>query len=162
MILVLAAFFLQWILGSPWLPGWLGEIWVPMVWLVSRPLRQRDRGVFLMGVGIGICWDLFFEQQVIGPGGIAWSAAALAVQGTALVLVDRSPRAWAGLGALAAFVALAVRQLAYLPLGLPLTFWSPATLRICVLTAIWCGLVGWSLQLDLGARWQDYRARRLR
>ncbi len=134
---------------------------VPMIWLVSHPLRQRDRGVFLLGLVLGISWDILFEP-VIGPGGIAWSASALVVQATAVVLVDRSPRAWAGLGGLAALVFLAVRKLAMVPLGASLPLWSVATLRTCLFTAIWCGLVGWALHLGLPARWKNYRARLLR
>lgn len=132
-----------------------------MAWLVSRPLMQHDRGVFLLGIGLGLAWDALFEP-VIGPGGIAWSAAALTIQAAAHVLVDRSPRAWAGLGAAATLVSLVVRKLALMPLGISADIWTLASLRTCLMTALWCGIVGWTLGLDLNARWQDYRSRRLR
>jgi hypothetical protein len=66
------------------------------------------------------------------------------------------------MGALGAAVALVVRQVTYLPLGLESGFswWHLA--RTTLLTAGWCGLVGWVLNLDLPARWRRHRARVLR
>ena len=159
--LVLLTFLVQRALGFPFLHHWAAEVLVPMVWVVCPPLLEHGtrRGYF--GLCVGLVWDLLLED-VVGPGGVAWSAAALVVGSVSAVVADRSPRAWCAMGALGALTVLVVRQLAYWPLGLETGFTWWLFVRTTLFTAAWCGLVGWVLALDLPARWRRHRARVLR
>jgi hypothetical protein len=133
-----------------------------VVWLVYRPLRDHDEGVFFVGLILGLVWDVVLGEPLIGPGGISWSAAALAVRGMASLLVDRSPRAWVAFGALATVVVLVTRWIALLPLGYSYPIWNLASLEVVAFTGLWCGVIGWLLRLDVQTRWNEYRVRRLR
>ena len=101
-------------------------------------------------------------EPVVGPGGIAWSAAALALNGLAGVVADRSPKAWAGFGVAAAVIVTLVHHLAVLPLGLGSSLSAAQVLRTAVFTGAWCGLVGLVFALNVPQRWRALRARRLR
>lgn len=157
-LLTLAA---QRVLGLPGLPGWAADPLLPAVWIVAAALRSRERPWPLAALLIGLGWDLVLEP-VVGPGGIAWSAAALALNGLAGVVADRSPKAWAGFGATAAALVTLVHHLAVLPLGLGSSLSAAQVLRTAVFTGAWCGLVGLVSALGLPQRWRTLRARRLR
>lgn len=148
-------------LGWPGAPPVMSEVLLPMVWIVGPPLRARTHSPWFLALLIGLAWDLLMEP-VLGPGGIAWCAAALGVDGIAGVVADRSPKAWFALGAVGAVLVLVVRHLAVLPLGLGTPLDGGHVFRCMALTALWCGLAGWTLKLDLPSRWQQWRARRLR
>ena len=160
-LLVAATLVVQRVLGAPGAPPWTAGMLLPMVWLVAPRIRNPLPGVPLAAIALGIGWDLLLEP-VIGVGGIAWSAAALAIAGVAALVADRSPFAWFGFGALGAVVMVAVRDLALLPLGLASRLDLVDVFRSALLTGAWVGLVGWVLALDLPARWRRYRVRRLR
>jgi len=137
-LLVILTLVAQRALSSPGLPSWPAEIILPAVWIVAPPLRHhRPRWPYL-ALLIGIGWDLLMEP-VVGPGGIAWSAAA------------------AG-----ALILILVRQMALMPLGLASFPTLDLLTRTVVFTAVWCGLVGGILSLDLPSRWRSYRVRTLR
>ena len=89
-----------------------------MVWIVGPAMRQGNARWTYLGLGVGLGWDLVVQEVVIGPGGIAWSAAALMAFTAAGIVADRSPRAWFALGALGSLVVMSVRYVALLPLGL--------------------------------------------
>jgi hypothetical protein len=160
-LLIALTLILQAVLGWPVRPGWLSTVLLPMVFIVGPPLLMEERRWPHFALALGLVWDLLFEP-VVGPGAIAWSAAAVAVSNLAPLVADRSPRAWLGFGALGAGVMIVVRHAATIPLGLS----TDLTLRYLLtgvgLTALWCGLVGWIIALDLPTRWQTHRARRLR
>jgi hypothetical protein len=160
-LLLIGSFIAQRLLGLPGLPAWGTGLLVPAVWLVAVATRTERPSPLLVGLVIGAAWDVVMEP-LLGPGAIAWSAAALATVWTASWVADRSPRMWAALGALTAIIVHLVHELALLPLGVatPLRWWTVAVSAL--LTAAWCGLVGWLLTLDLAARWAFYRHRRLR
>jgi hypothetical protein len=151
----------QVMLGWPVWPGWLAPVLLPMVFVVGPPLLHEERRWPHFALALGLAWDLVLEP-VIGPGTIAWSAAAVVVSLLAPLLADRTPRAWFAFGAIGAATMVFVRQLALLPLGLA----TPLTLRYVLLavalTALWCAVVGWLIGLDLPSRWRARRARRLR
>jgi hypothetical protein len=159
-LLVTLTLAAQRIVGMPGLPMWSSEIFLPAAWLVGPALLRHDRRWVYYAVLLGLGWDLLLEP-IVGPGGIAWSAAALSLSALAGVVADRSPRAWAGFGAICALVVIFARRVALLPLDLvaPLTPFS--VVRSTLLTALWCGLIGVVLALDLPARWQAYRVRKL-
>ena len=148
-------------LGAPGLPTWPSEIILPTVLIVAASLRLRERRwpyeVLLLGLG----WDLLFEP-VIGPGGIAWSAAALCLHALASFVADRSTKAWFGFGAVGALVITVVHEVALLPLGLGASMTVPHILRTTILTGLWCGLVSAVLRIDIPTRWRAHRARKLR
>ncbi len=156
-----ATVLLQRALGWPGIPGWLCLAVLPMVWIVGPALLQYDRRWTQLAILLGLAWDLLLEP-VVGPGGVAWSAAALALSGLAGIVADRSTKAWFVFGAAGTVVLLLVRAAVLMPLGLgePLN-WRQLLLST-LLTALWCGLVGWVRALDVGARWSSWRARRLR
>ncbi len=158
---LVATFVAQRMLSLPGMPVWAGDVWLPMVWVVGPALlHSRPRWPYA-GIGMGLAWDVTMEP-LIGPGGIAWSAAQLAVGAAAAVVAGRRTRTWVGLGALGAVVVIAGRAAALLPLGQAEPLDPVVIARTAVLTGAWCGLVGWFLAADLPARWQSYRARRLR
>ena len=159
-ILVVLTLAVQRVLGMPGLPVWTAEILLPAVWLVAPALRRHDRRWIYSAVLLGLGWDLLLEP-VTGPGGIAWSAAALSLSALAGVVADRSPRAWAGFGVICALVVIIARRLAYLPLGMAMHLTPIHIARCAILTGAWCGLVGILLALDLPARWREYRVRKL-
>lgn len=160
-LLVVLSLVAQRALSSPGLPSWPSEVILPAVWIVAPPLRRHEQRWPYLALLIGIGWDLLMEP-VVGPGGIAWSAAALGLYGIAGVMADRSPRAWAALGAAGAMILVLVRQMALLPLGLASFPTLELLFRTVVFTGAWCGLVGGVLALDLPARWRAYRVRTLR
>lgn len=160
-LLILVTLLLQRALGSPGGPQWSGLVLLPVVWIVGPALHAVGRRWIWIGLVIGLGWDLLLEP-IIGPGGIAWSAAALATTWLAGIVADRSPKAWFAFGLVATAVVLIVHRLALLPLGMdPGWRWVDLGLSI-IATAAWCGLVGWVLSLDLVTRWRGWRARKLR
>lgn len=161
LLLALAVLLLQIVLGLPGAPSWCAAVFLPMVFIVGGPLRSAERRWPHSAIGLGLAWDVLFEP-VIGPGAIAWSAAAVVLGAVVPLVADRSPKAWTAFGALGATLVIVVRYLALLPLGLAAALsWSSALTTI-LLTAFWCGLVGWVIALDLPVRWRGYRARKLR
>jgi hypothetical protein len=132
-----------------------------MVFVVVPPLLREERRWPHTALALGLAWDVVLEP-VVGPGAIAWSAAAVAVGAVVPLVADRSARAWLASGAFGALVFVLVRHLARLPLGLPSDFSWRWLLSAMVLTALWCGAVGWSIALDLPTRWRTHRARKLR
>jgi hypothetical protein len=132
-----------------------------MVLLVAAALLQHGSRWTQLAIPLGLGWDLLLEP-VVGPGGIAWSAAALALSGLAGVVADRSPKAWFAFGAAGTVVMVLTRAASLVPLGLwsPIQ-WSPLLINLLA-TAALCGLVGWLRMQDLGSRWRGYRARKLR
>ena len=160
-LVVILSLLVQRSLGWPGLPSWTGEILVPMAFIVALPMLHTRRRWPLAGLLVGLGWDLLMEG-VIGPGGIAWSAASLALGAAADVVADRKARAWAAAGAFGALVVEVMRYLSLLPLGFTTALTLPHLLRTMLFTGMWCGLVGWIYLLDLPARWRDYRSRTLR
>jgi cell shape-determining protein MreD len=160
-ILAVVTLVFQRVLGMPGMPAWCGHLILPTIWIVAASLVRKERHWPYEALLLGLAWDLLFGP-VVGPGGIAWTAACLSLYGLASVVADRSPRAWAAFGAVGAVVVILVQRLAVMPLGLEsfLTFgqlvWS------AVLTGLWCGFVGMVLALDLGERWRAYQVRKLR
>jgi cell shape-determining protein MreD len=160
-VLVAVTLVLQRVLGMPGMPTWFGHLILPMIWIVAASLVRKERHWPYEALLLGLAWDLLFGP-VVGPGGIAWTAACLSLYGLASVVADRSPRAWAAFGAVGAVVVILVQRLAVMPLGLAsfLTFgqlaWS------ALLTGLWCGFVGTVLVLDLGKHWRAYQVRKLR
>ncbi len=160
-LLVLVTLTGQRILGLPGLPAWATDLWLPLVWLVWPPLRNDRAWPFWALVLLGLGWDVVTEP-VIGPGGIAWSGAGLALGWLARRVADRSPVAWAGAGAVAAAGVLLLRRLTLLPLGLAGPWmWIPV-LRVLLLGSAWCGLVGVVQRLDVAGAIGRMRRRRLR
>jgi cell shape-determining protein MreD len=162
-IAVLAAVTLlaQRILGMPGIPAWLGYLILPMVWIVAASLARKERHWPFEALLLGLAWDLLFGP-VVGPGGIAWTAACLSLYGLASVVADRSPRAWAAFGSVGALVVILVQRLAVMPLGLATALTFQHLMWSVLLTGLWCGLVGTVLALDLGKHWRTYRVRKLR
>ncbi len=160
-LLLLATFAAQRILVLPGLPPWPAAVLLPAVWITGPALRGRKLDPFLAGIGLGLAWDLMFEP-VIGPGGIAWSLAAVAVWRLASLVADRSPLTWAGMGGVAAIVVILGRSAALVPLGMS----SPPAPRFVLagvlLTALWCGAVGLVLAADLEGLRRRIRTRKLR
>ncbi|MCG6962992.1 MAG: hypothetical protein LJE95_06965 [Acidobacteria bacterium] len=159
-LLFIVTFVAQRLLGLPGLPAWGTGLLLPAVWLVAVATGTERPSPLFVGLGVGAVWDIVMEP-VLGPGAIAWSATAVLLAWTASWVADRSPRMWAALGALAAASVHLVRWLALLPLGeaAPVR-WSWLAVSM-TLTGLWCGIVGWSLTLDLTARWARYRRQRL-
>jgi hypothetical protein len=153
---------LQRLLGWPGFPAALSLLLLPAVCGVAPVMRGQPRRMALLGGALGLASDLVMSEPVIGPGGIAWSAAAALLATLAALIADRRPRTWAGMGAIVAVVVLVVHHLALRPLGLAPDLGPLAVVASAVATGLWCGLVGWVVLLDLPARWVRYRARRLR
>jgi len=161
LLLITVSLLVQRILGWPGLPAAAPLLLVPMVWVVAPSMLRHERGFPALALLIGVGLDVLLEP-VVGPGGVAWTAAALACRGLASVVADRSPRAWLALGAVGALVVLVVHRLALLPLGAaPPLRWTELVLGP-LLTGCWCGLAGWGRALGITERWRSYRARRLR
>lgn len=160
-LLAVATLAIQVALGLPSAPAFLAAILLPMVFIIGPPLLVSDRRWPHFALALGLAWDLMLEP-VVGPGAIAWSAAAVVIGAVVPLVADRSPRAWLAFGALGAAIVILVRALALLPLGMATGLTSRSVLISVVLTAVWCGLVGWILALDLPSRWNTYRARTLR
>jgi len=157
---VAVTLLLQRLLGTPGVPAVLSLVVLPMVWLVAPPMLHRRVPPVLLGVLTGLGWDLLMEP-IVGLGGIAWSGAALVVVWVTGRVADRSPRAWAVVGALGALVVTALRALAALPLGV-VSLPSPAVVLLGALaTGVWCGLAGWLIHADLPARYRRFSSRRL-
>jgi hypothetical protein len=159
--LALLALFAQRLLGFSGLPAWSSEILLPMVLIVAMSLRRHERQWPYEALLLGLGWDAVLEP-VVGPGGIAWSAAALCLSAAARLVADRSPKAWVGFGAVGTVVVLVVQWLALLPLGLGTSWNPPSMLRTVLFTALWCGAVATISTLDLPTHWRAYRARKLR
>lgn len=160
-LLVALTFAAQRILGMSGLPGWPSQILLPVVWIVAIALRGKEHRWPYEALLLGLAWDLLFEP-IVGPGGIAWSAAALSLSGLAAVVADRSPKAWTALGAVGAVIVTLILRLAVLPLGMEFSVTTMQLVWTAVFTGIWCGLVGLVLALDLSKHWQAYRVRKLR
>jgi hypothetical protein len=160
-VLVLVTLVTQRILSIPGFPAWTGDLLLPTVFIVAPPLSHKQLRWPTAAILLGLGWDLLLEE-VVGPGAIAWSASAVAVAVIAGVIADRSAKAWAAMGAVAVAVFLLARHVALLPLGLASAHSWISILRQILLSAGWCGLVGWILHLDLPARWRRHRARVLR
>ena len=159
--LVLLALFAQRLLGFPGLPSWSSEILLPMALIVAMSLKSRERHWPYEALLLGLGWDAVLEP-VVGPGGIAWSAAALCLSAASRLVGDRSPRAWVGFGAVGTIVVLVVQRLALLPLGLGTSWNLPSMIRTVLFTALWCGAIGTVSTLDLPKHWHAYRVRKLR
>lgn len=160
-LLIALTLLAQRALGAPGGPQWAGLVLLPAVWIAGPALHAVGRRWIWIAVLIGLSWDLLMEP-LIGPGGIAWSAAAVVVTRLAGIVADRTPKAWFAFGGLAAAVVLAVHRLVLLPFGMH-AGWRPLDLGLSVVaTAAWCGLVGWVLAMDLPSRWRSWRARKLR
>lgn len=160
-LFTLLALALQRLFAFPGVPGLGGEVLFPVVILVGPRLLEFGRGSPWSAVALGLAWDALLEP-VIGPGGIAWSAAALTTSALAGVLADRSPRAWFVGGCAAATVILGVRRLALLPLGIAPGLGWGHLVSTAILTGVWCAVVGWLLSLRLPERWRALRTRKLR
>ena len=151
----------QRLLAVPPLPAFLSLFILPMVWIVADALSEKERHWPYEAILLGLAWDLLFGP-VIGPGGIAWSAASFGLYGMASVVADRSPKAWAAFGAVGAAVMHLFQKLAAIPLGLANSPTLPNLVWSALFTGLWCGLVGMVLYLDIGKRWRAYRVRKLR
>ncbi len=159
-LLVLLTFALQRALGEG-VPDLGGQILLPMVWLVAWSVGHRERRWPFLGLFVGLGWDLLLEP-VVGPGGIAWSAAGLVIIAATQVIADRAPRVWFAFGVGGAVVVHLVRYLALLPLGLADLPNASSVGLSALLTGLWCFLVGWIIALDIPKRWRKHRAKRLR
>lgn len=148
-------------LGWPVFPGWMATILLPMVFIIGPPLLVEERRWPHFALVLGLAWDLLLEP-VVGPGAIAWSAAAVAVTTVTPLVADRSSRAWLAFGALGATLVIVVQHVALLPLGLSTRLTLSSLATSVALTSLWCGLVGWLIALDLPQRWLRHRARKLR
>ena len=160
-ILAAVTLALQRVLGMPGMPAWFGHLILPMIWLVAASLVRKERHWPYEALLLGLAWDLLFGP-VIGPGGIAWTAACLSLYGLASVVADRSPRAWAAFGAVGAVVVILVQRLAVMPLGLASFLTLSQLAWSAILTGLWCGFVGTLLALDLGKYLRAYQVRKLR
>jgi hypothetical protein len=160
-LLFVATMIGQRVLGSPALPAWCAEIQLLSVWLVAASLKLEARRWVYWAAALGLCWDLL-GQPVIGPGGIAWSAAALALSILAVIVADRTFKAWAIFGAVAAAIAITIHALAILPLGFEPSLTAARLLRTAAFSGLWCGAVGVVLAVDFPKYWRAYRLRRLR
>ncbi len=160
--LVALTLLAQLTLALPGLPSWAADVLVPMIWVVGPPMGMKRPQWPYVGLVIGVSLDIVLAEPVVGPGGIAWAAAALAARWLSTVMVDRSPKAWFALGAAATVVVIVVRYLALLPLGLATRLIWPQLAFSSLLTAAWCALVAGLFALDLPKRWRSRRSRRLR
>jgi len=162
-IAVLAAvtLALQRVLVMPGMPAWFGHFILPVIWIVAASLIRKERHWPYEALLLGLAWDLLFGP-VVGPGGIAWTAACLILYWLASVVADRSPKAWAAFGAVGAVVVILVQRLAVMPLGLAGFFTFSQLAWSAILTGLWCGIVGSILALDLGKHWRAYQVRKLR
>lgn len=160
-LLVVSTLIAQVALGLPGSPAWLSAVLIPMVFVVGPPLLLEERRWPHYALALGLAWDLVLEP-VIGPGAIAWSAAAVVIGMVVPLVADRSLKAWFAFGAMGAATMVVVRHLALMPLGLATELTWEYLLLSIVLTSLWCGLVGSVIALDLPTRWRTHRSRRLR
>jgi hypothetical protein len=160
-LLVALTLLVQRMLGLPGLPLWTAEILLPVAWIVAAALLQKERGWPYHALILGLAWDVLFEP-VIGPGGIAWSAACLVLYALAGLAADRSPKMWVVFGAVGAAVITLIHRAALVPLGFPFSLTPGHWFRVVLFTGVWCGLVGATLRLDLPSQWRAYRSRKLR
>lgn len=147
--------------GMPGMPKVLSLILLPMVWIVALSMLRKERHWPYEALILGLVWDLLFGP-VVGPGGISWTAACLGLYALAAVVADRSPKAWAAFGVVGAIIFIFVQRLAEAPLGLATSLTLEGVIWSSLLTGLWCGVVGITLALNLGKRWQSYRVRKLR
>ena len=160
-LLAAATLVIQRALGMPGMPAWSSHVILPMIWIVAPSLLRKERRWPYEALLLGLAWDLLFGP-VIGPGGIAWTAACWSLYGLASVVADRSPRAWVAFGAVGAVVVVLVRRLALMPLDLATSLTVPSLMWSAVLTGLWCGVVGTALAFDVAKHWRAYRVRKLR
>jgi hypothetical protein len=160
-ILAVVTLVLQRALGMPGMPLWLSHLILPMIWIVAASLVRKERRWPYEALLLGLSWDLLFGP-VVGPGGIAWTAACLSLYGLASVVADRSPRAWAAFGAVGTVIVVLVQRLAVMPLGLASSLTISQLAWSAILTGLWCGFVGTILALDLGKHLRAYQVRKLR
>ncbi|MEE4270938.1 MAG: hypothetical protein V2I67_04650 [Thermoanaerobaculales bacterium] len=160
-LLAAATLSAQAALGLPSSPSWMAAVLLPVVFITAPPLLRSERRWPHFALLLGLAWDLMLEP-VVGPGAIAWSAAAVAIGLVVPLVADRSPRAWLVFGALGAALVIVVREAALLPLGLAGGLSWRSTAVSVSLTALWCCLVGWIIALDLPSRWLRFRSRKLR
>ena len=159
--LAVGTLILQRLLGIPGMPAWFGHLILPMIWIVAASLGRKERHWPYEALLLGLAWDLLLGP-VVGPGGIAWTAACVSLYGLASVVADRSPVAWAAFGAVGAVVVILVQRLAMMPLGLANNFSISQLVWSAILTGLWCSFVGAVLALDLGKHWRAYQVRKLR
>jgi cell shape-determining protein MreD len=159
--LAVVTLILQRVLGLPGMPAWFGHLLLPMIWIVAASLVRKERHWPYEALLLGLAWDLLFGP-VVGPGGIAWTAACLSLYGLASVVADRSPKAWTAFGAVGTVVVILVQRLAVMPLGLESFLTVRQLMWSAILTGLWCGLVGLVLALDLGKHWRAHQVRKLR
>ncbi len=160
-VAVVLSYVVQWILGMPAFPTWAQGVLLPMVWVVGPPMRHSTRHVFLTGLGLGLAWDLLFEP-IVGPGAIAWSAAALIVAWTVRRVGKHSALSWGLLGAGGTALVAGCRFLSLLPLGRAA---SPPLVQIAagtVGTGLVCSVAALILGMNLPGRIRRYRRGRLR
>jgi hypothetical protein len=158
---VAATIVVQRALGWPGMPPLSTLVILPMVWIVAPALRRHDRNWIYLAAVLGLGWDVMLED-VVGPGGIAWSAAALGLKTLAGFVADRTVRAWIAFGAAGTVLLVVVKSVALAPLATGTSLsWHHLALSALV-TGLWCGLAGWIWSLDLATRWRTYRARKLR
>jgi hypothetical protein len=159
--LILVTLMAQRALGVPGGPEYAGLLLLPMVWVVGPAVLDNSRRWVWIALVMGLGWDILLEP-IIGPGGVAWSAAALVVLRLANFVADRSAKAWFAFGVVGAIVVLLVHRLMLAILGIHEPWlWFDLAVAVAV-TALWCGAVGWVLSRNLPARWRAYRARKLR
>jgi hypothetical protein len=159
--LAIVTLVIQRAFGVPGMPKFLSLILLPMVWIVALSMLRKERHWPYEALILGLFWDLLLGP-VVGPGGISWTAACLGLYAMAAVVADRSPKAWAAFGAVGAIIFVLVQRLAEAPLGLSTSLTLENVIWSSLLTGLWCGIVGITLALDLGKRWQTYRVRKLR
>jgi hypothetical protein len=160
-VLVVVTLILQRALGWPGMPSIAGLVTLPVVWIVAGAMVHHDRRWTQLAILLGLGWDMILEP-VIGPGGIAWCAAAIALSALANVIADRSEKAWFVFGAAGTFLVILIRWLVSFPIGIhtPIV-WSALLLNV-LFTSAWCGFVGWIRAQDITVKWRAYRARKLR
>jgi hypothetical protein len=158
---VLATLALQRALGASGSPLLGAVVLLPMPWIVGPALRTRDRRWFVASFVLGILWDAVVEEPVIGPGGIAWSAAAVVAWWLSGTIADRGPRMWFVTGVVATSTTLLARAASLAPLGLASMPALGPTGVTAITTGALCAVVGWLFDADLPQRWRRYRSRRL-
>ena len=158
---VVGTLLLQRALGWPGIPPGATLILLPMPFIVASRISAREARWPWLGLAVGLGWDVMVASPVIGPGGIAWSAAGAVVGGVTAVVADRSAKMWFLLGGLGAAVVLVVQEVALLPLGLASPPHPATVATIALTTALWCAAVGAVRTASLAARWRRWRARKL-
>ncbi len=147
-------------LGAPGVPCWFAWVSLPAVWLAVRSLRGRPPSAW-GGLALGLGWDLLLEP-VVGPGAIAWSAAAVLLGVLARVVSARSMPVWAAAGAVTVLAVHTVRLAALAPLGVGAAAPWAEVAGGAALVAVICAGARALERLDPAGRWRRARARRLR